>query len=921
MPSNHIYDMVEDDKGFLWIATDNGVSRFDGKYFQNFSVRQGLPSNEVLQILKDGDGNIWANSYKQPPSYFDKINGIFVPVKNNLHLNNISKSLLAATHLSDGSIKFHNHNGYVTFKNKRIIDYNTQLGDRIQVNNKPIDVRLKTSNQHTYINYLFLGNKLIDSIVLRSEYNFVKAYFSDNAVYHFTGKNKVYKITISNVQPLSYEVSTITIPDNIAWYKIISSNLVITSNRGNIYIYNKDDLSLITKLEGNIKANCAYVDRFNNIWTGTLDEGLNYYDNNKIRNINIAPNYVNPNFLSLAINNRNELFAGNYYGQVLTVKNNQLNKYEYRDKNYQTWIRKVICIKDDVILVNDRGYSVNFGPFQKVLSSKHRSTLLKDAIVLNDSVIVFGTIAGLISLNPNTGQTKNLNSNYDRALSLVATGDNHIYYISTNGLYGYNISKDFSTPIPLNKTFRNENLSVLAYGNDQTLWAGTLSGSLLAFKNDTVYTAIKENASIPENITCLLSHKNKIWIGGKTGVAILTYNFQGDKLQYTISTISKNDGLPSNSINSLVAKGDTVYVVTENGIAVIPANYQSPKFEIFPELTGIKINQVNTPIAQSYQLESNQNNITLQFAGIELSGHFKAIQYRLNDDQKWSTLEGNTLNIQLSNGRHVIYIRAIDANNKISKSQLKLDFYIKTPFYQSIWFWSLIAISITASIFWWLNWMRLQRQKTIYERQLALELQRKKITADLHDDIGATLSALQLNSAVANQLIKTDTDRARSILQKVEDQARNLADKIGDIIWSMKPGEEEFMTIGSRIKNFAHDILGDGKMDYKIVIAPTINQIIRDITVRKNIVLIAKEAINNIAKYSQATNVFISIERKDNQIQLIIQDNGIGFNPDFRKGNGLTNMRIRSEELKGSFTIDTAVNKGTIILVCIPFIP
>ncbi|MDN8902010.1 two-component regulator propeller domain-containing protein, partial [Staphylococcus aureus] len=64
LPSNHIYDIVEDNKGFLWIATDNGVSRFDGKYFQNFSVKQGLPSNEVLQILRDGTGNIWANSYK-----------------------------------------------------------------------------------------------------------------------------------------------------------------------------------------------------------------------------------------------------------------------------------------------------------------------------------------------------------------------------------------------------------------------------------------------------------------------------------------------------------------------------------------------------------------------------------------------------------------------------------------------------------------------------------------------------------------------------------------------------------------------------------------------------------------------------------------------------------------------------------------
>ncbi len=913
--------MVEDNKGFLWIATDNGLSRFDGKYFQHFSVRQGLPSNEVLQVLKDGDGNIWANCYKQSPAYFDQINGIFVSVKNHPHLNNISKSLLAVTHLSDGAIKFHNHTGYVTFKNKQITDYSTQLGDRIQINNKIIDIRLKNKDQRTSINYLFSDGKLIDSIIIRSDYDFAKSYFTGNAIYHFTGGNKIYQITIKNIQPLSYKVSEITIPEHIAWYKIIAANLVITSTEGNVYIYNKDNLTLTTQITGTIKANCAYVDRFNNIWTGSLDEGLAYYDNNKIRTIAIAPGYVNPNFLSLAINDRNELFAGNYYGQVLILKNNQPGRYEHQDKNYQTWIRKLICIGSKVIMVNDRGYSINFGPFQKVLNANKQATLLKDAIQLNDSTIVFGTIAGLISLNLHTGQTKSLSSNHDRALSLVASDGEQLYYISTNGLYRYSISKDSSVFIPLNKAFNYENLAVLTYAGDRTLWAGTLSGNILVFKNDTIYARVKEDVSIPGNITCMLAHQNKIWIGGKTGVAILTYSFLGGRLQYKINTISKNDGLPSNSINSLVATDDTVYVVTENGIAVVPANYESPKFEISPELTGIRINQVSAPIAQSYQLESNQNDIMLQLAGIELSGHFKAIQYRLNDNLHWSPLEGNALNIRLSSGRHTIYIRAIDANNRISQSQLKLDFHIKTPFYQSIWFWSLVAILVTASIFWWLNWIRLQRQKTLYDRQLALDLQRKKIMADLHDDIGATLSALQLNSAVANQLINTDAERARGMLLKVEDQAQNLAEKIGDIIWSMKPADEEFMTIGSRIKNFAHDILGSGQMEYKIMIAPEVSQLLTDITMRKNIVLITKEAINNIAKYSQATSALVSIEKKGNQFQLSIRDNGIGFDPGLRKGNGLANMRIRAEELKGSFSIDTAVGKGTSILVLIPALP
>lgn len=922
LPSNHIYDIVEDNKGFLWIATDNGVSRFDGKYFQNFSVKQGLPSNEVLQILRDGTGNIWANSYKQLPAYFDEVTGRFVTIKNHENLQLITQSLLFATHLSDGAIKFYNPAGYVTVKNKQVIAYGSLLQDRLLIDGTPVDISFKVKTGNVYCNYFYLNNQLIDSIVLRLESNFIKTYFNDNCIFYFTNKGKIYKVSKIKIQPLSYQSDQLQIPEHIAWSKFSDQNLIVTSTKGNVFVYNKNDLSPVARLVGNIKANCAYMDKFGNIWIGTLDEGVVYYGNNKIRNINIPPNYVKPNFLSIAISERNELFAGNYYGQVLKIEKDKLRKFEYRHADYQTWIRRLICMNDKIVTVNDRGYSINFKPDIPLSTPKQKATSLKDAVAINDSIIVFGTIAGLKELNINTGQTRDLNSNNERSLSLVHTGSNLIYYIGTKGLYQYHIEKNRSAFIALNNTFKNERLSALTYAADGSLWASSLDGNLLIFKSDTIFADIRQNAALPDNITCLLAHRDKIWIGGKNGIAILTYSFSGRKLNYKIHTISKNDGLPSNSINDLVAKDDTVYVATENGIAAIPANYQHQKFEIIPELTGVKVNQAAIPIAKQYRLESDQNNVTLQFSGIELSGHFKAIQYSINDGETWGTLDGNTLNIQLNSGSHTIFIRAVDANNQISERILKLDFYIKTPFYKSIWFWILIAIAITAAFFWWIYWIRLQKQKNIYEQQLALELQRKKITADLHDDIGATLSSLQLNSAVANQLMDVDQSRARSMLHKIEDQSQSLADKIGDIIWSMKPGKDELMTISSRIKNFAHDILSACEgMNYKVLIDADANISIQNITMRKNIVLITKEAINNVAKYSNATEVFIGLEIKDKWISLTVRDNGKGFDIAAQKGNGIANMRIRAEELSGIFTIDTALNKGTLVSVQIPLIP
>ena len=224
-------------------------------------------------------------------------------------------------------------------------------------------------------------------------------------------------------------------------------------------------------------------------------------------------------------------------------------------------------------------------------------------------------------------------------------------------------------------------------------------------------------------------------------------------------------------------------------------------------------------------------------------------------------------------------------------------------------------------MFWWFNHRKFEQQKNAFQQQLALEQQRNKITADLHDDIGATLSSLQINSAVANQLLNKNPKEAQNVLEKIETQSQNLADKMGDIIWSLKPGKEEFMTMSTRIKNFVNEILVSTDIKYSIQTDPILDNLIRDITLRKNIVLIIKKGVNNVAKYSKASKLDIKLGWVNNIITIEIIDNGIGFEINEASGNGIANMRKRVEELNGNFNITSIVKQGTTIFVNIPFVP
>lgn len=293
--------------------------------------------------------------------------------------------------------------------------------------------------------------------------------------------------------------------------------------------------------------------------------------------------------------------------------------------------------------------------------------------------------------------------------------------------------------------------------------------------------------------------------------------------------------------------------------------------------------------------------------------------YHLIGDEWMLTSNNNHITFNnLAPGKYILEIAVYNKFSNQLETQKSISVYIATPFYKAIWFWVLIFVLLTIAVLWRRNQIKLAKQKQEYEQQLALDGQRLKITADLHDDIGASLSSLQVNSAVANKLVKSDPGKAQEVMAKIELQSQRLSENIGDIIWSMKPGKSEFMSLSTRIKNFATDILGSTNINYSIHIDDECDILLKDFTARKNVLLIIKEAVNNAVKYSHATMLEIGLHIRNNQVTILVEDNGVGMSEEQRKGNGIDNMKSRAEELHGSCTINSVKNTGVTICAIFP---
>ncbi len=228
--------------------------------------------------------------------------------------------------------------------------------------------------------------------------------------------------------------------------------------------------------------------------------------------------------------------------------------------------------------------------------------------------------------------------------------------------------------------------------------------------------------------------------------------------------------------------------------------------------------------------------------------------------------------------------------------------------------YGMIAVFAVAALIGFLLW---NRYKLIARsrRQAELEQVRNNIARDLHDDIGSTLSSINILSKV--MLDSADTVNLGG-LQKIKEHSGNIMDSMGDIVWAINPVNDTFEKLSARMKEFASEILEPLSIRYSFNIDPALNRLRLDPAKKKDIFLIFKESVNNAAKYSGCSRIDISISQSNKRITIDITDDGKGFNASGRNGNGLNNIRARAGSLSGNAEITSEQGKGTRVYVDLP---
>ena len=969
LSSNRTTSVIQDRQGFYWIGTLDGLNRLDGtscKIFQHVEQDStSLSDNNCISLLEDDNGDVWIatlmglNHYRKDGK-FDRF--FFNNPRENFERANWIWGL---TKDSSGNIwvtscGLWQYNIYTKKWKEWLPDPEDPASIPRGVFSSPVYDKktncLWMSGTAGYVQFDIKTGKFYHKknnprgILLfnKESYN-APIVMDDNCDIWFFAHSEA-KVFRYNVAYNSVEAHPINL-----WRGIFHMNrdnrnrLWIHFWHGPSYIYDPANRSVDSVFLNNYHsqspisnhARNVFVDRFGNYWISTW-KGVTIFDPDaqalKYYSIDKTPGRsFNESFAITAIAEQNDsilwlgtsegLYQYNLYRRELVFKKEPLLK------NNTGFVRNLFFQNDSILWVGGwtEVFSYNIKKGRLITSFNNvdlPQCFVKDA---QENIWIGTWKDGIYKFSPSGQLIKQYIKN---ASSAEGLGSNSLVCFGMNSQHknlwiGYNGGDGFSrvnVPAQQFKHYKIRNnsqdkfpsnaINCIREDDKGNLWLGTFGRGLICFDpSNESYKTIMQSDGLKGNFinAILADDSSRLWISTTNGINILDTR-DNDIIQTNIDlSFAGNDFLA----NGFARKNKKLMFFAGSKIVEVDPNmyYRAVNsYEIL--LSSFKIFNKETYLpGRTVKLTYQQNFFSMDYSLLKPNPNsFTQYAYQLKGfDKDWNYVKERrtAYYTNVPPGEYEFLVKASDENGKWIYFSKPLNIMIRPPFWFQWWFIGSAIMLVTAGLYIFYRY-RIDQLKKI----LSI---RTKISQDLHDEVGATLSSIHIYSSVAARAINKDTDETKNALRHINENTRQVMENMSDIVWAINADNGNETTLAAKLKNYGYELLTPLNIKCVYHIDKEAEKKLVSIEARKNILLIAKEAINNIGKYSGATEASVRLEITGRDLELEIIDNGNGIaSENNHTGHGLNNMRQRAEAMNGVFQINSGVHKGTRIYCCFP---
>lgn len=962
---NIITDLLEDKEGIIWIATaDGGLSRYDyrlppGRQFRQFrhspADTGSIPVNIINALLEDQLGYLWLASSGHSVLRFDK--------KEETFQTPVTKGTRTALSLClDG-------NG--------IIWAGRQGGGLLKIN--PRDLSYEQDPRYHNL-YAHLPHAAITALLMDSQQNMWLGSW-DNVLYRYTKGRKQEEIFQRTAAPYSFANDQITsfAEDSLGriWMGGAQKGLhVLDTKTKRFYQYTYDPSREGTIADDHI--NCVYIDRSGTVWIGT-DKGISV--NNPLKQqfrqtfVPSGPSGEAPTIYCFSESPDNDLWIGTseglyiqkdkkgallHYPLVFEGKSLHLTCF-FRDRDGKMYLGTDYSLfsydhqrRELQLLPETKTRDLVMHP---IIDSRVVS-ILKDTIDHRPVLLVspYGHFLTYYDLKRKTWVSRldsaaaiiprfHISDNLIR--KLVKTRDGTVYLATVKAGLGEWKRNPFG-PIsyfsnrPGGTSSLSNNIYDVLEDAENNLWLSTYGGGLCHFnRKRQKFSPIASSNNLTEGLA--IDNKGRIWMISNGNLQCYyprTKTFQS----YNLPDAGRSGGVKG---YIYIDSRGRFYVAGKGYfIDFHPDSVRMNRFSPNVLLTSFSIfNQSYSHLLTkaAIKLGPKDNYFTIGFSAPCFTfGNKLAFAYMLEGfDQEWIP-SGSRREVSYSNlsgGTYNFRVKLSGTPGVLNGEVASIKIVVIPPFWKRLWFYLACLLLIAVAIY------------AVYRYRIGELLKRQairnRIAQDLHDNVGSTLSSISVYSQVAKiYKDKGQLDALHGTLEKISDASTEMISEMNDTVWAINPRNDHMSVILGRMESFARSLLGDEppgsgngsarddtealpdrSATFEFSYDPEVPGVILNMEKRKNFYLVFKEAINNAVKYADCDLLQLRIHKKGNQLQMIIHDNGKGFDLDkaaqgqantARGGNGLANMRYRAGKMSGSLNVSSTPGKGTTVTLLFP---
>mgnify|MGYP006181483015 CR=1 FL=1 len=938
LPSNNCFFTLQDQKGFIWIATDAGVSRFNGSIFENFSVDDGLPDNQILQLREDSKGRIWFMALNGQLSYF--FNGKIHNEQTDQNLKDLSFNGVVVSFLEDnkGNLWFGTNNNVIGVwnghKTSKFISTNAKhkYQNAFLFEDKHQNIRAITSTS----NYIFKHGSFVPSTTKIYPTSYKTIHQKNGSIFFLnkTGLNEARDGTITQTTPLSQQL----LNSDLGYILLGEKKIWICTSNGvkGISLNGSEEK---TFLKGVI-VNQATRDDQGNLWF-TTSNGIYKLPKPKdqLHTFGIADGLNNPVTKSIIKDKNNRLWLGSNNGiiNILDLKTKKKNQIRLPDTSKYNSIKQLVLDKKSnrTFFASDYGLgavSSNYpsnSNFKFLREVNNLMFVVKNFTIDSTSKLTLSMSSGVVIINDRE-ELQFSSFKYkedqdffkDRSYCVFYDKQQNLWFSNINGLSEFNYNK-------LNKHYEKypllaKRINDMRQMTDGSIAMATDGYGIIIFKNGKINHIINRQKGLANNIVNkLFVRNNYLWAISTTGINRISINNN----KVNISAFDDVNGLLSDDLNDLYIDKDTAYFATNNGLIYFAYNHSlqntvAPKIYITSILNNKKLLDLTR---NSFILKPNEQNLIINFSAVDFKNRNITYRYRLKEKAPW--IETRNRRIELSSlepGTYIFEISAKSQNSNWSKAT-KIKLTLERKFYQSWWFICAMAM-LSGYLIYVIGVSITKQQKNKEQEQLLLKnkilmLEQQALQAMMNPHfVFNVMNSIQhyintKNTASANKVLTGFARLIRKNLEICTQSYISLEEEVSYLNLYLSLEKNRFG------EKFQYEINVDGEIDKVDTFIPS---------------MLLQPYIENaiwhgIMPKEEGGTVVINInEVNDDTLLISIADDGIGIDNSLAakkeghqsKGMALTNERINLLNKIEAKAIQVNIKQngktGTIVSISIP---